>query len=66
MKHADIAPVFKKKSSLKKESYRPVSIISAISKIFERFMQKQIVGYMENFLSPYVAIEKILIHNKRC
>ena len=46
MKHADITPVFKKKSSLKKESYRPVSIISAISKIFERFMQNQIVGYM--------------------
>ena len=66
MKLADITPVFKKKDPLKKENYRPVSILSAISKIFERLMQKQIVGYMENFLSPYVAIEKILIHSKRC
>ena len=55
MKLADITPVFKKKDPLKKENYRPVSILSAISKIFERLMQKQIVGYMENFLSPYLC-----------
>ena len=54
MKLADITPVFKKKDPLRKENYRPVGILSAISKIFERFMQKQIVGYMENFLSPYL------------
>ena len=55
MKLADITPVFKKKYSLKKENYRPVSHLSAISKIFEKLMQKQIVGYMENFLSPYLC-----------
>ena len=55
MKLADITPVFRKKDPLKKENYRPVSILSAISKIFERLMQKQIVGYMENFLSPYLC-----------
>ena len=48
MKLADITPVFKKKDPLKRENYRPVSILSAISKIFERLMQKQIVVYMEN------------------
>ena len=36
----------------KKEDCRPVSVLSVISKIFEKLMQKQIVGYMENFLSP--------------
>ena len=55
MKLADITPVFKKKDTLKKENYRPVSILSAIWKMFERLMQKQIVGYMENFLSPYLC-----------
>ena len=54
MKLANITPVFKKKDPLKKENYRPISILPAISKIFERFMQQQIVGYMENFLSPYL------------
>ena len=55
MKLADITPVFKKKDPLKKENYIPVSILSAISKIFERLTQKQIVGYMENFLSPHLC-----------
>ena len=45
--------MFKKKDPLKKKNYRPVSILSGISKIFERLMQKQIVGYMDIFLSPY-------------
>ena len=55
MKLAAITPVFKKKDPLKKETYRTVSILSAISKVFERRMQKQIVGYMENLLSPYLC-----------
>ena len=55
MKLADITPVFEKKDPLKKENYRPVYILSAISNIFERLMQKQIVGYMENFLSFYLC-----------
>ena len=55
MKLANIAPVFKKKDSLKKENFRPVGILSAISKIFERLIQKQIIGYMENILPPYLC-----------
>ena len=42
------------KRPFKKENYRPVSILSAISQIFEKLIQKQIVRYMENFLSPYL------------
>ena len=53
-KLADIKPVFKKKYPLKKESYRPVNVLSAISKIFETLMQKQILGYTENFV-PYLC-----------
>ena len=40
MKLVDITPVFKKKDPLQKENYTPVSILSAISKIFERLTQK--------------------------
>ena len=33
------------------ETYRPVSISQSISKIFERFIFKQIPNFMETFLS---------------
>ena len=46
---ADITPVFKKKDPLNKESYRPVSVLPSISKIFEKLMQKQINDYISNF-----------------
>ena len=34
MKYADIKPVFKKHSKIDKRNYRPVSILSNISKIY--------------------------------
>ena len=55
MKLADKTPVFKKKDLLKKENSKPLSVLFAILKIFEKLMQKQIVGYMGNFLSPYLC-----------
>ena len=55
MKLADITPVFKKKDSLNKQNYRPISVLPSISKIFEKLIQKQINGYINNFLSPYLS-----------
>ena len=50
-----ITPIFKKKNPLNKENYRPVSVLPSISKIFEKLMQKQINGYKNNFLYPYLC-----------
>ena len=50
MKLAGITPVFKKKDSLNKQNYRPVGVLPSISKIFEKLIQKQINGYINNFL----------------
>ena len=38
LKLADITQVFKKNNPLEKEDYRPVSVLPAVSKIFERIM----------------------------
>ena len=48
---AILTPVFKKGDENSKESYRPVSILPNISKIFERFLFKQISNFMEPFFS---------------
>ena len=54
-KLADVSPIFKKDVKLSKENYRPVSILTALSKILEKLMLYQISDYMEEKLSIYLC-----------
>ena len=51
MKCADINPVHKKDDCTNKSNYRPVSILPCVSKVFERLMNKDIINYIEQYLS---------------
>lgn len=42
MKYAEISPVFKKDDNLDKTKYRPVSVLTCISKIFEKTINQQL------------------------
>lgn len=53
LKTADVTPGYKKKSKNSKDNYRPVSILSNISKIYERCIYEQIENYFNNILSKY-------------
>ena len=53
LKGAEVKPVFKKKSRIDKENYRPVSILPVISKIFERLTFKQLIMFLEPVFSKY-------------
>ena len=53
LKLADVTPVHKNKSKNSKDSYRPVSILSSISKIYERCLYDQIQVFFESILSKY-------------
>ena len=55
MKLANVSPLFKKNDSTMKQNYRPISVLSSISKVFERIMFKQISLFMTNILSPYLC-----------
>ena len=55
LKCADIAPIFKRLESILVKNYRPVSILSVVSKIFEKIMQKQMKDYIDKFLSPFLC-----------
>ena len=55
LKFADINPIFKKEDTLNKENYRPISILSHLSKVFERILYKQIDNFMKNKFSPYLC-----------
>ena len=53
LKLADVTPAYKKKSRSSKDNYRPVSILSNISKIYERCTYDQIQNYFDQILSKY-------------
>ena len=53
LKQADIKPVYKADSRNKKENYRPVSILSSLSKTYERCMYTQMNKYFGPILSKY-------------
>ena len=54
LKQADVIPTHKKEERTKKENYRPISLLPTISKLYERDMYNQILGYIEKHLSPYL------------
>ena len=49
-KLAEANPVFKKKDDLDKENYRLASVLSYVSKVFERIMYQQIEDFMKDKL----------------
>ena len=48
-------PVFKKEDASLLRNYRPVNVLSLVSKIYERIMQKQILEYTVKHLSPHLC-----------
>ena len=53
LKNAIITPVHKKGTKTSKDNYRPVSILSNFSKIYERFKFKEISVYFKSILRKY-------------
>ena len=55
-KLASILPFYKDKGDRSdKSNYRPLSILSALSKIFERLIHNQLASYIDNIFSPYIS-----------
>jgi len=55
LKHGEIVPIFKSKNSLSKTCYRPVTILTSESKVFEAVMCDQIMTFMEYKMSTLIA-----------
>ena len=53
LKLAEVVPVYKKNDKKDKSNYRPISILSNISKIYERCIQTQLNEYFAKFLSKF-------------
>ena len=51
MKYAEVTPIHKKDNKTDKESYRPISILPNLSKVYERLMYNQIYPYFQTIFS---------------
>ena len=54
-KTATILPFFKNNERSNKTNYRPVSVLSSLSKIYGRLLQTQIWEFIQNKLTPYIS-----------
>ena len=55
LKLAKVVPLFKSGDSSQITNYRPISILSFFSKIFERIMYNHIVDFMDSNCSIYIS-----------
>ena len=55
LKRADVTPIFKKGNDNEKENYRPVSMLSTFSKVFEKLLFEQINDYMQSKFSKHLT-----------
>ena len=55
LKMAEVIPIYKKADNLKKENYRPVSMLPCLSKIFERVMADQLITYFKDIFDEVLS-----------
>ena len=55
LKLADITPIYKKKNPQAKETYKPISVLPVLSKVFERLMEKQTNSFIMDYLSDFLC-----------
>ena len=55
LKMAEVIPVYQKADNLKRENYRPVSILPCLSKIFDRVMADQLNTYFRDIFDKALS-----------
>ena len=55
MKRANASPIFKKLDMLGKEKYRPISVFSAMSKVFETLLAQQLTSHFDCIFSEFLS-----------
>ena len=55
MKCAELCPQFKNDDNMKRENYRPVSILTAFSKIYESLLNDQLIEYFYELFNVFLC-----------
>ena len=56
-KLADVSPIFKGGNSTLKKNFRPISVLFAIPKIFERLISKHFCSFAYRLLSYFISFQ---------
>ena len=56
LKFADVSTILKNGESTTDVNYRPISVLSSVSKIYERLLSKQILPHISQYLSDLLAV----------
>ena len=55
MKLTDVSSLYKKNDNLKKDNYRPVSVLPSLSKVYERVMGQQLSDFFDKIFSALLS-----------
>ena len=55
MKCAEVSPIFKKEDNLNKKNFRPVSVLTGISKLYESVVNDQLLEFFSNIFNDLVS-----------
>ena len=55
LKLADVTPISEKKDPSRAKNYRVISVLTIVSKIFERILHRQVSSYVDQFLSIFMC-----------
>ena len=66
LKLADVTPLYKKEDKHYKGNFRPVSLLAAMSKVFERLMHHEMSAYMKNKLSIFLCGFQKFMNPQNC
>ena len=65
LKTAKVLPVFKKDSKLDYSNYRPISLLSYIEKILDKFMYKRLYPFLKTitlFMTYSLDLDNNILH----
>ena len=55
LKYAEVTPIYKKENNLKRDNYRPVSILTVISKLYETVLNTQMVDHFYALFNEFLV-----------
>ena len=55
LKYAEVSPIFKKGDNLQRSNYRPVSVLTSLSKVAEGLICDQLMTYFSDIMSVYLS-----------